>query len=45
MTKNLKEYFPMLREREELLAEIEENPKLYRIYEKWSVKNRAHSSE
>ena len=36
----LKTYFPMLREREELLAEIRENPELSAIYDRWSRERR-----
>lgn len=32
---NLKEYFPMIREREELLTEIEKTPKLAGMYHSW----------
>lgn len=40
MTNKLKNYFPLIREREELLSEIRDNPKLREIYEEWSTKNR-----
>lgn len=40
MTKTLKDYFPMLRERGELLAEIKETPKLRAVYESWSFAQR-----
>ena len=40
MAGNLKNYFPMLREREELLSEIQGSPKLRAIYEEWKPKNR-----
>ena len=40
MTEKLKNYFPLIREREELLSEIKENPKLREIYEEWSTENR-----
>ena len=36
MTNKLKEYFPLLREREELLAEIRGSRELYAMYEEWS---------
>ncbi|MBP3488566.1 MAG: PD-(D/E)XK nuclease family transposase [Roseburia sp.] len=36
MTNKLKEYFPLLREREELLAEIKGSRELYAMYEEWS---------
>ncbi len=36
MTKTLKDYFPMLKERETLLAEIKGTPKLRAVYESWS---------
>lgn len=36
----LKNYFPLIREREELLSEIKENPKLREIYEEWSSEKR-----
>ena len=40
MTDKLKNYFPLIREREELLSEIRDNPKLREIYEEWDTKNR-----
>ena len=40
MADTLKNYFPLIREREELLSEIRENPKLREIYEEWSLGNR-----
>ena len=40
MKDKLKNYFPLIREREELLLEIKENPKLREIYEEWSTENR-----
>ena len=40
MTDKLKNYFPLIREREELLSEIKGNPKLREIYEEWNTKNR-----
>ncbi len=40
MTNNLKNYFPLIREREELLSEIKGNAKLRAIYEEWSLENR-----
>ena len=40
MTDKLKNYFPLIREREELLAEIKGNPRLREIYEEWNTKNR-----
>ncbi len=40
MTDKLKKYFPLIREREELLSEIKENQKLREIYEEWSTENR-----
>ena len=40
MASNLKNYFPMLREREELLSEIKGNSKLCAMYEEWKPKNR-----
>ena len=36
----LKQYFPLVREREELLREIKGNPKLREIYEEWNPENR-----
>ena len=40
MAGNLKNYFPMLREREELLSEIQGSPKLRAIYEEWKPETR-----
>ena len=40
MADKLKIYFPMIREREELLLEIRGKPKLLAMYEKWSRENR-----
>ena len=40
MTKTLKNYFPLIRERKELLTEIKENPELWAVYEKWSLERR-----
>lgn len=40
MVSKLKNYFPLIREREELLSEIKENPKLREIYEEWSSEKR-----
>lgn len=40
MANKLKDYFPLIREREELLAEIKGNLKLREEYEEWSTKNR-----
>ena len=40
MKDKLKNYFPLICEREELLLEIKENPKLREIYEEWSTENR-----
>lgn len=39
MTNKLKNYFPLIRERDELLTEIKENPRLYTIYKEWSLEN------
>lgn len=39
MTNKLKNYFPSIRERGELLTEIKGNPKLYEIYKEWSIEN------
>ena len=36
MADKLKDYFPMIREREELLSEIQNNPKLKLTYDKLS---------
>ncbi len=36
----LKKYFPLIREREELLDEIKGHPKMRAVYEEWSLKNR-----
>lgn len=36
MTGKLKDYFPMIRTREELLAEIEKQPKLYKQFQSWN---------
>ena len=35
MTTKLKQYFPMLRTREELLTEIREKPKLFKTFQRW----------
>ncbi|MBQ7776718.1 MAG: PD-(D/E)XK nuclease family transposase [Lachnospiraceae bacterium] len=35
MRKNLQKYFPMIKTREEILATITNNPKLYRRFSKW----------
>ncbi len=40
MADKLKNYFPLIREREELISEIEENPELRAVFEKWTSKNR-----
>ncbi len=40
MTEKLKDYFPLIRERKELLSEIKENPKLWTLYEGWSPEKR-----
>lgn len=40
MTNNLKNYFPLIRGREELLSEVKGNPKLREVYEEWSPKSR-----
>lgn len=42
MKKNLSKYFPMLKSREEILAEILESPKCYRIYQKWTEEQKKH---
>lgn len=36
MANKLKEYFPLIREREELLAEIKGERELYAVYEEWN---------
>ena len=40
MAEKLKNYFPIIRDRKELLSEIKENPRLREIYEEWSIENR-----
>ena len=40
--KNLKNYFPMLKSREEILAEIMEKPGRNRIYQKWTSEQQKH---
>ena len=40
MAEKLKNYFPIIRDRKELLSEIKENPGLRGIYEEWSLENR-----
>ena len=40
MVNKLKNYFPLIREREELVSEIKGNPKLREVYEEWSSENR-----
>lgn len=40
MAEKLKNYFPIIRDRKELLSEIKENPRLREIYEEWSPENR-----
>ncbi|NLL80399.1 MAG: hypothetical protein GX234_11580 [Clostridiales bacterium] len=40
MINNLKSYFPMLREREELITEIRANEKLRSVFEEWSRERR-----
>ena len=40
MAEKLKNYFPIIRDRKELLLEIKENPRLREIYEEWSPENR-----
>ena len=40
MMNNLKNYFPLIRERDELLSEITGNAKLRGVYEEWSLENR-----
>ncbi len=42
MKKNLSKYFPMLKSREEILAEILENLKCYHVYRKWTEEQRNH---
>ena len=34
---NLKKYFPMIREKEDVLADINENPRLSLIFESWTL--------
>ena len=40
MANKLKEYFPLIREREELLAEIKGKRELYAVYEEWNSAQR-----
>ena len=40
MSGKLKDYFPLIREREELLSEIKGNSKLRAVYEEWSSESR-----
>lgn len=40
--KNLTNYFPMLKSREEILAEIMEKPRCNRIYQKWTSEQQKH---
>lgn len=40
--KNLTNYFPMLKSREEVLAEIMEKPRCNRIYQKWTSEQQKH---
>ena len=40
MTKTLKDYFPLIRERKELLTEIKAKSELRAVYESWSFKQR-----
>ena len=40
MTNKLKNYFPMIRQKDELLEEIKKQPKLRAIYESWDLERR-----
>ncbi len=42
MKKNLSKYFPMLKSREKILAEIMGNSGSYHIYQKWTEEQQNH---
>ena len=44
MNNGLKEYFPVIREREEVLDEIYQKPSLKALFETWTEKHPIHDA-